>query len=160
MRRSLLFPILAFCAAAALFLRIYPLVVIQPFAPQAPGPLQQALFVFRIAPIVSALLAALAVSLTAWAWRNLRRVSRIGASVLALVTCATAVLARINVFELMFHPAGAPRFVTTKEAKIDPDDMLIAIAFNGDAHAYPIREMGYHHVVNDFAGGVPIVATY
>jgi Protein of unknown function (DUF3179) len=31
---------------------------------------------------------------------------------------------------------------------------------NGASRAYPIRQMGYHHVVNDTLGGVPIIATY
>jgi hypothetical protein len=66
----------------------------------------------------------------------------------------------VNIFEQMFHPAGTPQFVSVKDARIDPADMLITVALNSDAHAYPIREMGYHHVVNDFVGGVPIVATY
>jgi Protein of unknown function (DUF3179) len=29
-----------------------------------------------------------------------------------------------------------------------------------DNHAYPIGAMGYHHVVNDTVGGVPVAATY
>ncbi len=29
-----------------------------------------------------------------------------------------------------------------------------------DSRAYPIRELAYHHVVNDTVGGVPIAVTY
>ena len=46
-------------------------------------------------------------------------------------------------------------------AKLDAErDGDGACAFNGDARAYPIREMAYHHIVNDVVGGVPIAATY
>jgi hypothetical protein len=30
----------------------------------------------------------------------------------------------------------------------------------GSARAYPIRTMGYHHIVNDVVGGTALVATY
>jgi hypothetical protein len=36
----------------------------------------------------------------------------------------------------------------------------MVVAINGEAVAYPIRLMGYHHVVEDTVGGTPIVATY
>jgi hypothetical protein len=38
--------------------------------------------------------------------------------------------------------------------------MVIAVAVNGVNRAYPIREMAYHHVVNDTVGGEPVAATY
>ena len=33
--------------------------------------------------------------------------------------------------------------------------MVIAVELRGDAVAYPVRQMAYHHVVNDQVGGVP-----
>jgi Protein of unknown function (DUF3179) len=36
----------------------------------------------------------------------------------------------------------------------------MAIRCGGDARAYPISEMAYHHVLNDVVGGVPVTATY
>ena len=160
MRRSVLWFTLAFCLVSAWFLFIYPLTIIQPFLRQFPEPLQRALFVFRIAPVLSALLALVAIAVTILAWRHSGRGSRIGAFVLALLVCTAAVLVRVNVFELMFHPAGAPRFLSNNQAKLDPEDMVITVAVNGDSRAYPIREMAYHHMVNDFVGGVAILPNY
>jgi hypothetical protein len=160
MRRWLFWSILVVCFLCAWFLRIYPLTIVQPFLRQFPEALLRALLVFRIAPALSAGLAAAALMVTILTWRKLRVGSRIGAGLLVLLTCAAAVLVRINVFELMFHPAGAPAFLTNAQAKLDPDDMLITVVVNGDARAYPIREMAYHHVVNDFAGGVAILPNY
>ena len=37
---------------------------------------------------------------------------------------------------------------------------MIAVKIGGEARAYPIRSMSYHHVVNDVVGGAAIVATY
>ena len=39
-------------------------------------------------------------------------------------------------------------------------DMVIAVTLGGESRAYPIREMGYHHVVNDRLHQLPIVVTY
>ena len=60
----------------------------------------------------------------------------------------------------MFHPLGQPQFLSGEQAHLDPDDMVIAIRRNGVSRAYPIREMAYHHVVNDTLSGEPVVATY
>jgi hypothetical protein len=60
----------------------------------------------------------------------------------------------------MFHPFGTPRYVSIQEAKLDPNDMVIAVNLGGESRAYPIREMGYHHIVNDRLHQLPIVVTY
>jgi hypothetical protein len=38
--------------------------------------------------------------------------------------------------------------------------MVIAVEIAGDAVAYPVRQMAYHHLVNDVVGGRPVVSTY
>jgi len=60
----------------------------------------------------------------------------------------------------MFHPSGRPTFSAAGQAKLDGDEMVIAVKVGRSARAYPIRSMSYHHVVNDVLDGVPIVATY
>jgi hypothetical protein len=55
---------------------------------------------------------------------------------------------------------GDPRFISADQATIDPNDMVIAVTMNGESRAYPIREMGYHHIVNDRVNGLPMVVTY
>jgi hypothetical protein len=160
MRRLWLFTCLLILAAGSLFLLIYPLTIIQPFLRQAPDELLRALFVFRIAPTVSLVIAACALLITLFSWNRQRRGARFASVGLLVVIGAATALVRVNVFEQLFHPAGTPRFLSINDAKIQPDDMLIAVALNGESHAYPIREMAYHHVVNDFVGSVPVVATY
>ncbi len=41
-----------------------------------------------------------------------------------------------------------------------PNDMVIAVTLGGESRAYGIREMGYHHIVNDQLHQAPIVVTY
>jgi hypothetical protein len=43
---------------------------------------------------------------------------------------------------------------------VGDSDVVLAVNLNGEAAAYPIRLMAYHHVVQDTVGGTPIVATY
>jgi hypothetical protein len=96
-----------------------------------------------------------------WYWRAQPLISRRRlAAAGTLLVCAFAVLSKVNVFELMFHPDVHPLFVPIQQAKVDPDDMVLAVKLGGMARAYPIRSMGYHHVINDVVGQEPIVATY
>ncbi len=61
----------------------------------------------------------------------------------------------------MFNPLAQPKFTTIGETNFVADeDMVIAVKINGDAVAFPIRQMAYHHVVQDVVGGTPITATY
>lgn len=86
---------------------------------------------------------------------------RIWAVAGAVLVCVLAGLARVNVYEqLMFHPDAHPEFGPASAAKLDPDDKLIVVNIGGKSRGYPVRTMGYHHVVNDVVGGTAIVATY
>ena len=60
----------------------------------------------------------------------------------------------------MFHRIDSPRTVPAAAAKLESDDMVLGINVAGHARAYPTRMMGYHHIVNDWLGDVPVVATY
>ena len=91
-------------------------------------------------------------------WRGGRWWSR-ALLVLALVPLAGAAwLARQNIFEKMFAPLADPRFARAAEASWMADgDMVMAVERNGEAVAYPVRQLAYHHIVQDVVGGVPIV---
>jgi hypothetical protein len=139
----------------------YPMYVIRPFRHQGATELAAALAIIQIRPWLSAISAVLCLIVTVVAWRGIPGKLARGVAVAAvLIAVASCYLSRINVYELMFHPAGQPQFEAADRAKVDPDDMVIAVRANGAARAYPIREMAYHHVVNDTFAGEPIVATY
>ncbi len=40
------------------------------------------------------------------------------------------------------------------------DDLVFGVAINGDARAYPLRIMGWHEMMNDVVGGVPVALAY
>ncbi len=45
-------------------------------------------------------------------------------------------------------------------ARLVEDEAVIALEINGDAHAYPIRVLMWHEIVNDTVGDVPVAVTY
>ncbi len=57
-------------------------------------------------------------------------------------------------------PPGPPEFVAAQTAPVEADDMVMTVALSGEQRAYPVRTIGYHHIVNDRLGRVAIVATY
>jgi hypothetical protein len=44
--------------------------------------------------------------------------------------------------------------------KVDSQRLVIGVVSNGQAKAYPIRFLGYHHQVQDTVGGKPFLITY
>jgi hypothetical protein len=147
---------------AALALALFPIYVIRPFREQKPAALQHALWVtLHDKPILIALF--LLVTICAlFAWRRTGWISRLLllAPAMAIALLAAAV-AWVNPYEqMMFHPVGEPRYVSIQKAGIDDKDMVIAVALGGESRAYAIREMGYHHIVNDRLHQLPIVVTY
>ena len=138
-----------------------PLYVIRPFRYQGARELSVALFLKQAGPAISIVCASLALAVIGSLWmRRERWPLRVAVALPALLAMAGAFLARVNVYELMFHPIDSPRFESAEKAAIDPSDMVMAVEVNGARRAYPIREMAYHHLVNDELGGEPIVATY
>ena len=160
MSRRLLWSLLLIVAAIALAVVLVPALVIQPFRPQSPRGLEISYALKRIAPIVTivALLACLA--LVVKLWRGARW-SRLMLIFLLVPPAISTWFARQNHFEWMFNPLANAGYVTANAATFAADsDLVMAVARNGEAAAYPIRQLAYHHLVQDTVGGVPIVVTY
>jgi hypothetical protein len=147
--------------AAALVCLVYPIYVIRPFRYQGPRELALALELIQVRTLVEILCVACALlALVFYRRIETRRARRNLGLAGAVLVCVFAVLSRVNVYELMFHPDSRPRFGRAAQSKADRDDMVLAVKLDGSARAYPIRSIAYHHIINDTVGGVPIVATY
>jgi hypothetical protein len=48
----------------------------------------------------------------------------------------------------------------TSENEVKMKRIVIGLELNGEARAYPVQYMGYHHQVQDTIGGVPVIVTY
>ena len=159
--RTIAWSLLGVALAIAFVAFAYPMYVIRPFRAQGQNELVLALLVKRWATLLGAIGVVLAGTCAVLLWGYSRRMW--ARAVIVLASAATLLftaLTRVNVYEMMFHRIDAPQSITAKDAKLDKDDILLAIHVNGQARASPIRMMGYHHIVNDRLGATPIVATY
>jgi len=138
----------------------FPAIVIRPFAYQAPRALWWAMAIRQRAPMPALFAGLLCLGLGLVLWRTVDIWRRVALTIVMLLVTFSAVMARINYFEWMFHPVDDVRFQVEEQSKLDAGEMIMAVRFGNDARAYPISEMAYHHIVNDVVGGVPVTVTY
>lgn len=152
---------LFFLVIFAIALVAVPMWLIRPFAPQTPEGIAIAYALRRWAPLVTVALVAAALFLAAVVWRNARWWSR-ALIVLAFVPLLGAAWqVRQNFFEKMFAPLTETRSASAAETDwVEESDPVLAVALNGEAAAYPVRQVAYHHIVQDVVGGVPVAVTY
>jgi hypothetical protein len=147
-------------ALAGLGLFFVPAFIIRPFHHQTASALALAMDLRQRAPwgTVIAAVVCLLFTLVLWQADNLRR--KIVLCSILLLVVFSAVMSRLNYFEWMFHPVDSPRFESEAASKLDASEMILAVRFGADVRAYPIREMAYHHILNDVVNGEPIAVTY
>lgn len=140
---------------------ILPFLWISPFRPQTSALLQRGFEFRRAAPVITLVCALTTILLTGFLWKDARRFSRIVSALLIVMVGLATWFSRQNYFEWFFHPVAHPGYVSAQSADfLNDSDMVLAVEINGDAVAYPVRLLAYHHLVNDTVGGIPIVATY
>jgi hypothetical protein len=140
----------------------FPTLYIMPFKTQDARLLTWALTARTVAPtatLVAAIVAALLAVPTTL------RIRRRWLRPLPFLALAPVVLgawfARQNHFEWMFAPQTTMAHVDPAKATfVRTDDIVMAVQRQGAAIAYPILQLGYHHIANDLVAGEPIVATY
>jgi hypothetical protein len=159
-RRNILWFLFIPFALAGMVLFFVPAFIIRPFRHQTPSALALAMSLRQRAPLgtVVAALVCLMLGLILWSAASKSR-KFILATVMVLVAFA-AVMSRLNYFEWMFHPIDTAQFESASASKLEKGEMVLAIRYGADARAYPIREMAYHHVLNDVVAGVPVAVTY
>jgi hypothetical protein len=159
--RGISVAILSGCLALSLICVVYPFYVIRPFRAQGARELAIALVVMQVRSATTLISVAAALAALVLYWRaQPRRWRRAFAIAGAVFVCGLAALARVNIYELMFHPDDRPSFAAASGMKLDKDEKVVAVKIGGAARAYPIRNISYHHVINDVLDKVAIVATY
>lgn len=161
-RRKFAWLALFLIVIAALAIVLTPAMLIVPFKAQTPRAVAISYSLKSWSPLATVLALIVSLALAVWLWRGKRSWWRRSLLVLSFVPLvAAAWFARQNHFEWMFNPLTETAYAKADQIKtVDDKDMVLAVAINGEAVAYPVREMAYHHVVHDTVGGVPIVATY
>jgi len=82
------------------------------------------------------------------------------------VTVAAMALAIVWAFnfpmmaDTMFKQPRDPTYKARAENKVDEDSVVLGLEVGGQAKAYPIRFLVYHHQVRDTVGGQPVIVTY
>lgn len=147
---------------ASVALVLGPVWIIQPFKAQTQRGMAVSYAMRAWSPILT--IAALIISfiLIGWLWRGSRRWFAKAVLVIMLLPLLAATwFARQNHFEWMFNPLAHSAYAKAADASFLGDsDMVLAVDNNGESVAYPVRQMAYHHLVQDVVGGTPIVATY
>ena len=138
----------------------FPAFIIRPFRYQNPRLLLWAMAIRDRAPIISLTCAIICVALIVARWRVSDRWRKALLVLAAFPVLLSAVMSRLNYFEWMFHAVDHAQFELESSSKLGADEMILAVRYGADARAYPIREMAYHHILNDVVGGVPIAVTY
>ena len=149
-RRNILWFLFVPAALAGIAWFFIPAFIIRPFHHQTTSALALAMSIRQRAPLgtLAAALVCLILAFILWGAASKSR-KFILASVMVVVY-----------FEWMFHPVDTPQFESASVSKLDKGEMILAIRYGFDARAYPIREMAYHHVLNDVVAGVPVAVTY
>lgn len=53
-----------------------------------------------------------------------------------------------------------PMVTKSKASYLQESDLVFGVEINGDARAYPLRILGWHEMVNDEIGGIPVALAY
>ena len=138
-----------------------PVFLIMPFKAQTPRIMEASYLMRRWSPVITILASLLILTLTIRLWLGGRWWGRVLLVLLLVPVIAATWLARQNHFEWMFNPLPNPAYAKAAETTfVANDDRVMSVTIGNESVAYPIRLMGYHHVVQDTVGGTPIVATY
>jgi hypothetical protein len=153
--------LLLLIVAAAVAMVAIPVFVIMPFKAQTAAGIEWSYRLRSWSPVATVVATVLFLALCAKLWRGAHRWGRLAMPALLAPLLAVTWFARQNHFEWMFNPLPNPDYTRVSDAGFVADnDMVMTVELNGDAVAYPVRQMAYHHVVNDVVGGKPITATY
>ena len=133
-RRKLVWLMLFLLVVVVLVVVLTPVFLIMPFKAQTPRMMEVSYLMRRWSPRLTVLVTLLMLTIAIRLWIGGR---------------------------WLFNPLPNPAYAKAADATfVNGDDRVLAVTINGESVAYPIRLMGYHHVVEDTVGGTPIVATY
>lgn len=60
-----------------------------------------------------------------------------------------------------FVPLDNPAFVSAAgRPDLGDDELVMGLEREGEARAYPVSMLRYHHIVNDTVAGIPLLVTY
>ena len=79
---------------------------------------------------------------------------------LAIVVAVIYMTNFVMAADAMFKQPKQLLLMNVASNKVDSNRLVLGVSINGEAKAYPIRFLGYHHHIQDTVGGKPIMVTY
>ena len=157
-----LWSVLILLATVSLLAVAIPAWLIQPFEHQSSLDLSLSYSLKRWSPYAVPMLAGLALLVAVRLWRVSGSFStKLGITLALALSFLAAWFSWQNHFEWMFSPPAHAGYVPAAQASfLRSEDRVLGVEIHGDAVAYPIRALAYHHLVHDRVGGVEVVATY
>ena len=155
--------LILFATLAIAFAVVFiPVWIIQPFKPQTTRGVELSYMLRRFSPWITLVALVFGFLLLVKLWMGSQRWWKKALLLIILIPLlASTWFARQNHFEWMFNPLANAAYAKINDAGfVGADDIVLTVEINGEAAAYPVRLMAYHHLVEDVVGGTPIVATY
>ncbi|MGC4036856.1 MAG: DUF3179 domain-containing (seleno)protein [Chitinophagaceae bacterium] len=113
------------------------------------------IFYIRIIALIL-IVAGLVNSFSKW-----KKAGKITFITLALLYCVIFYFVNFKFLaDKMFYQPKNKNFVSVTGNRVTSDKLIVGVNINGEAKAYPIEIIGYHHQVQDTVGGQPIIVTY
>lgn len=140
-----------------------PMMILNPRREHTTEILSWAYWGMRWAPLGVLLLFLASLALVAYLWRNPRfpRSERAAASLLVLLLGAGVLFSQQNIAEWMFRPLPDAGFVHVDEVDYLEDiDMILSVRLGDKVRGFPVRIVGYHHIVHSELEGVAFAVTY
>jgi hypothetical protein len=110
--------------------------------------------------VFRAIFAAMIVAGAPFAWRTPGRKKFAVPALLVVGAAAVYVLNFQMAADRMFISPNSVLMVPADRNKVDTSRLIVGIDINGQARAFPIQFIGYHHQVRDTVDGQPIMVSY
>ena len=154
---------LAILVLSSAALAVMPGYLVSPIRAQTAYDLELSYTLTNWAPTLVLINLVAGVVLTLLIWS--RQVAKLRNKVVLFFAVAALVFAaystRDYLGEGMFTPLPEVLRVAASEAThVLPEDLVLGVKHAGEAAAYPLPIIGYHHIVNDRLAGEPYVVTY
>ena len=100
-------------------------------------------------------------ALMIWSKQDAKLRNRVAVVIAVAALAFAAYSTRGYLAEGMFTPLPEVVRVATSEAThVLPEDLVLGVKHAGEAAAYPVPIIAYHHIANDRLAGEPFVVTY
>lgn len=148
---------------ASLALVVLPSYLVSPMRSQTSSDLELSYMLARLATPLSMVSLVVGLILAVMIWRRPKR--RLRGKIAVVIACGALVFfanaTRGYMAEEMFTPLPEiVRVTASGVTHVLPEDLVLGVKQGGEAAAYPLPIIGYHHIVNDRLAGEPFVVTY